>query len=455
MLVQELTLKAAELFHIDTEISVILLRHRNRSLNAAEVVFHIGLPNNAVVDVEVSTRKGGAGSGIVKLIIVGRDKASVSLAVSADFLLRDIIEHESVCSLKLPEESINGLTYMRRPYAGDELGTVSLRSLGLTGQSAKLQLTFVQGTDITISQDISNATSNTTIPNTGGVREQGGVDATTPVPSAPTTPPLSVLPPAIPVAAPASGLVDSSSTEDKHPSAHVYDMSPALVEAKLEEAIKFLLTNNFDIASKAGVILLLKYVDNILLNLGNPKFYRFPVSNKAYSSKLATLSGSEKVLQGAGFYLNDNTWMACAEAEAAGEGHWKLIRRKLVGAAEELQIPEDSYSKHPPRALEAVKPTVQFDPFRAMVTKTAGSTENGGNTKVLDRSDGQAVSPQYRTATDKQLAAAERRRNDLEGRPEDVERNTEVANSLPLYLISKLDNIPWCLSGFSTFKPGR
>lgn len=443
-IVQDVIGQVALLYSIDSSVSAISLQHRHAVLNPAEVVCHIGIPNNATVEVVVTDRKSMTG-GFTKLTLIGQEKISWTRSFPSSSSLRDVIDGirssedlgGAYSAAASATEGIVGVTYMRRPFIGDSLDSTLLSSLGLTDQTAKMQLIF--GEPVVIF-DLS--TQNTAVV----AASEPSIEASPPIVSKPldTNEKMDIIiPPSLEVE---PKLIDTFTADRfmeqvlcEPPALPPFDIAPAKVASTCEMTLQFMLSNNFDAASSAAVLLLLKYIDNILKHPDERKFYKIPTTNKVYIEKLANMKGVQEFLCAAGFYNNEacsDAWTAFPETIGTGSSHWKVVRKSVVRAAEELGISMDLYSRTPPAptAAATVPQQVHFDPFRAMIIKTAIS--DGGNTKFLSHNASSAseqFEPICLTATDKKLADIERRREQLEGRPENVDRNTQVCSSFFTY----------------------
>ncbi|CAM9456122.1 unnamed protein product, partial [Ectocarpus fasciculatus] len=387
MIVQELVQKVAELYSIDCSDSVVSLQHKHSKLNPAEVVFHLGIPNNACIDVVVTSRKSSSG-GSTKLTLVGRDKASWTGTLSSGSTLREVLSAlGAVDSTAVARgASAVGLIYMRKPFQGDALDGTTLDSLGLTGQAAKMQLVF----------------GETPPPAPASVMAPVAVPQQAPAPEGPVGSSAEWAP-----------LPELPSPAEQQSLPPTYTVAAESVEQECDKAMQLVLSNNFDAASQAGILLFFKYIDNILKHPGDSRYTRIPTTNKVYIEKLDKLRGASDFLQAIGFIRvapDASVWEACAEVSSRGVEHWRAVRRALVRAAETLGLGADQYSLRPPSAPAVPVAAIAFDPFRAMVTKTA-STEGS----------------QYLSVTERRLADIEQRRAQLEGSPADVERCTEVS----------------------------
>lgn len=422
MIVQDLIGSVAALYGIDTTASAVSLQHRHVLLNPAEIVCHISIPNNATIDVIVTSRKSAVG-GVTKLTLVGRDKSTWTSSFPSHSSLQDVISAalsatntDGTAVFSAADVPV-GVIYMRRPCTGEAL-TAKLSDLGLAGQAAKLQLIFGDNAPPVSDQDIASTVavlpSQVAIADACGVADLGRPDMQGDISGPPAgsvaAPPLSAVHVDLDVAPIAPSIPAS------------YDTTPAVVSHNCDDAINHILTNNFDVASQPAILLFLKYIDNILKNPTDIKYHRIPTSNKVYVEKLGRLRGTDELLSAAGFFkkAEDATvWLARVECDIS---HWKVVRKSIIMAAETLSISSDLYSTSPPapNIFSAVPAPVEFDPFRAMVTKTFST--DGANTKILS-TDNKGI---YMTETDKKLAGIERRRVELEGRPEDVERLTQV-----------------------------
>jgi hypothetical protein len=75
-LVQELVRHAAEQFRLGE--SQIVLRYKSTTLDSAQTFFMYNIPNNAVVDVEVSVSLQSSTTAQTKVILVVQDKSTLS-----------------------------------------------------------------------------------------------------------------------------------------------------------------------------------------------------------------------------------------------------------------------------------------------------------------------------------------------------------------------------------------
>lgn len=71
--------------------------------------------------------------------------------------------------------------------------------------------------------------------------------------------------------------------------------------ASVEENLKIVLNSNFDSVTKSAIIIIMKYVVNILANLPAEKYRVINTSNKIYLEKIAPAKGTQELLACIGF----------------------------------------------------------------------------------------------------------------------------------------------------------
>jgi hypothetical protein len=361
---------------------------------------------------------------------------------------------------------------MRKPYAGEALDQTSLASLGLSGQTGKFQVQYSTG--VAASSTIVPAVSPI-LPKAEGREEPAdlkeevqkssdAMDIDTPFPipvssNMPTDTPLPAAPATfVEFAAPP---VAPSINAD---AAVAHFLDEGEVESRLKRAVREMLSQNLDAASSGAVLTFLKYIDNIIKHPGDAKYSRVPTSNKVFAEKISRVRGHEGVFVAAGFeHLSTSPREPSSFVVKSGvfasakPSYWLRARKVLEEAAESLGLDEDEYAVAPaPSPLlpaeQAAAPAFEFDPFRAMVTRTALPASAGAATKDKDAAAGGAIvgkttvlgsAAPFRSETEVLLAEIEARRLSLEGDPASVQRNTEVAVVFPeskiasVYLIIK------------------
>jgi hypothetical protein len=70
---------------------------------------------------------------------------------------------------------------------------------------------------------------------------------------------------------------------------------------QLEEAVAIIFQNNFDQDSKVCIVTLVKLLDNLIHQPGNPKVRTIRLGNKAFSQRVGSRAGAIDFLQACGF----------------------------------------------------------------------------------------------------------------------------------------------------------
>jgi hypothetical protein len=226
----------------------------------------------------------------------------------------------------------------------------------------------------------------------------------------------------------------------------------AAPEEALGEAISFAMSQNFDAVTGPALILFAKYIINIVRYPGEEKYLSISTKNAVYSKRIAPLRGHERIFRALGFRPRplgggeEAVWTASPSPSAErllDREHWQAAYAVLAEAAGAMGISDDFPALTAPASAQGgsggdsggVVVAVPFDPFRAMVTRTAAlpaanASITGGNpamatsTKILA---GDSSQPPVDNASSR-LEELARRRRELEGDAGAVERLTEVSD---------------------------
>lgn len=384
--------EAASSFHVDSNNYV--LKHKRTVINNSEPFRFANIPNNATLDLEVveksKTTVGGGGLTKVALSIEGL--GSITGTYDSSYSLYQMIESLSNEG-KLPSNissSSMELIYLRTAYKGiDEMSKVTFASLGLAGQSVRLQLrsTSIIAAAASISASAELTPSNITTNETSNITTN---EKTT----------------------------DNESNNINTSAQTIFTTTPMELAREdikdLKEAIKSMLAQNFDQVSSPAIITILKYIYNILRYPDDAKYRTISTGNKAFQEKIANAKGVSDVLTGVGFTFVDNSNPRSYVLNgSSSEVRSKLEKAEthLIDAMNTLQVPDDQRPLKQiavPIRHESSIPVVAFDPYKAAVVRNAPQPYRG-------ESD-----------VDKRLAIINKRRHDLEGDPDSVERLTEV-----------------------------
>jgi hypothetical protein len=172
---------------------------------------------------------------------------------------------------------------------------------------------------------------------------------------------------------------------------------------------------NFDVVTAPAVLILCKYLVNILDNPSTEKYRRISTHNKAFQDKVSRVQGAIDFLLCARFHFIDGFLVLEQQ-----EDEETLLRRALallVGMMDSLEIPpEDRPTLRKPRNDDR-KIEATFDPFKASILRTAPQPVREGTNPHSSES---------LSRTDAQLIQLQKRRMELEGDPMEVDRSTLV-----------------------------
>lgn len=316
----------------------------------------------------------------------------------------------------------SGAVFMRRQYVTqEELQTTTLAALGLgPGMPGKIQLLY-------------NDDNNNT-----------GTSADIAVPS----PPPITAPPLVPLEGVSSGAVSAvdkamrlepgSADSDSKATEPAMDAA----EESLGNAVKFAMSHNFDAVTGPALILFAKYIINIVRYPNEEKYWSISTKNAVYSKRIAPLRGHERIFRSLGFHPlprgrggeAEAAWTASPSAQRRlDREHWEAAYKVLADAADSMGISDDFPALTAPAVLHGANSNssdaavaVPFDPFRAMVTRTsalpaAGNQTITSSTKILAND---SFHPTDNASS--RLEELARRRRELEGDVDAVERLTEV-----------------------------
>jgi len=402
-LMQQVLQEATIAFKIDNNnINNFVLKHKRNVINNSEPFRFANIPNNATLDLDIvdkNSNKINAVGSLTKVALSIEGTGSITGSYDSSLTLLQMIEsliNEGKLSSNIISSSIE-LIYLRTSYKGqDELNKVTFTSLGLAGQSVRLQLRSNLLTNPSIIPPPSTTTTTTTTTTTE-IESVMQIDNDQ-----------------------NSNLKDSSNIDDVKT---IFNNSSMDVEKDdinnnnndndIQETINSMLTQNFDQVSGPAIITILKYIYNIIKYPDDSKYRTISTGNKAYIEKISNAKGVVMLLKVIGFSSveNSNPLSYVLNGDSS-----KIIPKleqaelHLIEAMNKLQIPEDDRPKKQsvvPNRNQSI-PINAFDPYKTAVIR---------NTPQPYRVESEV---------DKKLALINKRRLELEGDPNSVERLTEV-----------------------------
>lgn len=435
VLLQQVVVEAAEHFQLNP--ADCSLRHKGKTVDISMPLRFCTFPNNAALDLIVNRRSATTGTGpaskVALSVSAGDQTLNLSAVLSSSNSLKDMIAY-FVEKNQLAGDILAGrfeLIYMRSCFNSlDALQSTTLASLGLAGQAARFQLRILDAIPFAKSQ--STASSSSSSANAGAevvpILPPAATPAATPTSPLATEPATDHQSPttmALPIP-PLSSMnhisaVASEAAVDPH-EMEVEEQSEVTEVLSPKDSIALLLSTNFDVATKPAITTLYKYIANISYYPHEEKYKTINTANKVFLDKVAPARNIEQVFLAFGF-------------EKIVSGHWKLIEAsKEVNAVErrinealtainnamdELQIPEEERPKVNPPVVQSSTP-FEFDPFKSLLVRNAIQPTRDIST------------------TDIKLEQLQKRRRELEGSPEMVQRETEVRLFLLLAFLSFL-----------------
>ena len=414
----------------------------------------------------------------------------------------------SIQNSHFPE--LSGVVYMRKPYVNDSLDSTTLTALGLADQSAKFQLQYTSSGGIDPGACANNGGASSAI-----VVADAKVSDTSSlkldkvkndfIVADETT---SLLRPHMEVdlvevgcsVATISGAVDlvhlnvadNAKIQSSEPFVATHSelvvaelelsdllnsspLDETTVKSSCDKALKHIMHRNFDAATSAAVVIFLKYIDNIIRFPNNEKYSRISTGNKVFVDKIGRIQGKDLFFRSVGFIVvpkeenNEPTFYSLNPklSHVYTPTYWLQVRMSLEAAGRDLGVNPELL--HPPVLVPAshtAPPLVEFDPFKAILTRTtvvAKSEANFGSDGTEDRESavamittttvlggggrngagGRGGPSSSRGETDTILAGVEERRKNLEGDPSAVIRRTTVSRAcivlfFPFHVLNQL-----------------
>ncbi|CAM9272979.1 unnamed protein product [Chrysoparadoxa australica] len=354
--------------------SCCLMHKKNQKMIAVDLsqpFRYTGIPQNATIELKEIVKIAGKGKVEVGLRLPGVGERILGTFTSSHTLsevLQQFVDRGSI-----PEAVLHGnpsLNFMRQAYSGPALSS-TLESIGLCSGSAMLALTWTSGL------------SPTTVPAAALAAPLVATPIPAPTPAAPT--PSLVVPPALvpgstspPALAPPASTPTPTPMDESEPAP-----APAVGLEGCKQALELMKTRHFDSDSSEGVLILIKYIDNIVHRPEEPRTRRIRCSNAAFKQKVGRLQGGTEFLRCLGF--RPVVSGLSHEIAKDPENHTELVlstaledttllqsaRSMLKEEAEMMGIPSDRIPRPP--APKRAPPAAQqaFDPFKPMMTSTA------------------------------------------------------------------------------------
>eukprot|EP01032_Pedospumella_encystans_P008387 gene8387-9962_t len=346
-LVQALLLDCATQFKVD--VAKVAFRHKRTILDNAQPIRFCNLSNNAQVDLIVVSGSGSAKNQSCKIALAIDGGENTTETFDASISLYEMLSLLATQS-KIPadiHQRSPEVVYLRAKYEGFEaLTATTFTSLGLAGQSARLQLRFSAGaaTPVPISVPIVpvdepiSATKEDTATELLVAKEVICV----PKPAPAATSPAKPVSPVVPVALtkntastlPAPHTAPAPTIDNNDPVAvisSILSAPPALPSLPSPAAtVSAILSDNFDRVSVPAVLTLARYLLNILLNpLEDNVGFVYPPYNNAVLVLLPADSPVASSESG-----ENSSVLGAAQLALLQDGYAQLLR-----AMKELEVP--------------------------------------------------------------------------------------------------------------------
>lgn len=393
--------------HFGLEPSNCSLKVRKAVLDCSQPIRFANLSNNTMIDL-IASNGPSKGIGMCRIALTA-EGMSLQGSFPATSTLLDIIRH--FVSSGLPTDIFDRspqIIYMRSTLSGAELEN-SLSSLGLAGQAVRMQLRYSTPTAptaaVTVDNSMAMEVDSPPVPTVDSLV----VSESPPEPLEPQPEPVPAAPlPASPVLrmplAPASPV-------PVEPVPLIQQQVPVL---SLQEALTLMLSSNFDALTIPALTTIRKIIANIIKTpIG---FREIKLTNAVVREKVLPAKGWEEVMRSIGFELTAN--VLCLPTSQLPLP-LPMVYSMLSDALIELGVEID-----PTVPVEQVRaaPVVEFDPFKTIVTRTAPQPVR------------------LASSTDKEVARLDKKRMEIEGTPEGVERETQVL--LPEAIASSPSSAP-------------
>ncbi len=187
---------------------------------------------------------------------------------------------------------------------------------------------------------------------------------------------------------------------------------------RVSNAVEGILLGNFDVVSRAAVIVLAKYLVNVLLHphptIDN-KYHVIKLDNKVVKEKILPAQSSLSVLVSVGFREKEKGVLQITpdvDNLKRVEEAVTLLRR----AMDNLDIPDEDRPVIPalPIVTSSPPPVIDFDPFKTIVIRPQGLPD------LIYASKSQPSNIEV------QVEQLKKMRAELEGNPSEIVRNTRV-----------------------------
>eukprot|EP01032_Pedospumella_encystans_P011527 gene11527-13397_t len=483
-LVQALLLDCATQFNVD--VAKVAFRHKRTILDNAQPIRFCNLSNNAQVDLIAVSGSGSAKNQSCKIALAIDGGENTTETFDASISLYEMLSLLATQS-KIPadiHQRSPEVVYLRAKYEGFEaLAATTFTSLGLAGQSARLQLRFSAGSSapfpisvpiVPVAEPISATKEDTAMEVVVAEEMSSSPVPATHVAASPAKPVSPVVPRELTKntasALPAPHTTPAPTTSGNDPVAVV--VSPTLAPPTLSTlpspaaTVSAILSDNFDRVSIPAVLTLARYLLNILLNPLEDKFRRISTENKAFQGKIATAKGAVNFLCSVGFvyppYNNAVLVLLPADSPVAssessenscvlGAAQLALLQEgyaQLLRAMKELEVPveerpyqgadwatiqKQQEAQRRESEQRSASQVAAFDPYKTHIVRTAPQPVR--QKEVLKQSDSTSstetpVAPTAAvvvlSSTERQLLELNKKRAELEGNRSDVVRATEV-----------------------------
>jgi hypothetical protein len=194
----------------------------------------------------------------------------------------------------------------------------------------------------------------------------------------------------------------------------------------LEEAVAIIFQNNFDEDSKVCIVTIMKLLDNLLHQPGNPKVRTIRLGNKAFSNRVGSRVGAIDFLQACGFqYENEQELELVLLPEEEHTKHLINARRLLMTRAiTDLGMSSDALPPYrpPPTLTSSTSSTTNATTGRSNAdTATPAAAFNpyqGHRHDAKSAAVGANLGPDsnYVSATESQLQSLQRQQATLEAK---------------------------------------
>ena len=292
------------------------------------------------------------------------------------------------------------IVYLQSSFPSEKLATTTLQHLGLGGKSTRLTLRY----DKTETAPSPRSSSTNANQKETAVVEQDQA-------------PLSVF-----AAVNDSMEIATNSTTNSSKSVDV--------QALLDNV----LSQNFDAVTIPAIIIMTKYLYNILANPDEAKYRNIILTNKTFVEKVSPAKGALDFLSGVGFVRTStqgkpSLCLSMPATQASMQQHIagiKTAASALENAMQELNVPmEDRPNMPQPKVIPTTNGNnaQAFDPFKTFVRRVADMGPDG-NMTLADNPFANSTALDGKSATELKLENLQQRRLDLEGKKDEVSRNT-------------------------------